>query len=155
MKTVQVKEVYRIHGKSSMIVSEDVALDYIVALLGHERHLQGIFMMDSNQRFTGMVSRFSLLRWTQQQLYGGKPKAAVNVREINRLVKAKKAKDIITRNSSSFSVKENDTLQEALDLMIAHEETIIPVLDNERRIIGDLCLSEILSKALEVGLERQ
>jgi hypothetical protein len=39
--------------------------------------------------------------------------------------------------------------------MVDHEEDIIPVLDGEGRIIGDLSLSEVLSKALEVGIQHQ
>jgi CBS domain-containing protein len=67
-------------------------------------------------------------------------------------VKAKKAEDIAIYNSSSFSVKENDSYQAVLDLMIDREQDIIPVVDNEGRIIGDLSLSELLLKVLEVGI---
>jgi len=35
--------------------------------------------------------------------------------------------------------------------MIDHEEDVLPVEDNERRILGDLRLSEVLLKAIEVG----
>jgi CBS-domain-containing membrane protein len=155
MNNIQVREVYRLHGQASMIIPEDAAIDYVVALLGHERHLQGLFMVDSDQRYTGTVSRFDLLKWTQLQLYGGKRRKEVPISELLRLVKAKKAKDIERPHSRSYSVKENDTLQTALDLMIKSDEDIIPVVDNAGRIIGDLCLSELLAKALEVGIQSQ
>jgi len=153
MKTIQVREVYRLHGKASMIVPEDASLDYIVALFGHERHLQGVFMADPDRRYSGMVSRFDLLKWTQLQIYGGKRKSEVQISDLLRIIYAKKARDIAIRKSRSFYVKEDDTLKDALDLMIGFEEDIIPVVDGESRIIGDLCLSEILSKALESGIK--
>lgn len=153
METIQVKEIYKLHGKASMSVPEDTNLDYVVALLGHERHLQGVFMVDSNGKFVGMVSRFDLLRWTQLKLYGGKKMKNISMNELLSLMKATKSKDLEIHDSGSFSLKEEDTLQAALDLMIGYEEDIIPVLDSEGRIIGDVSLSELLSKALEVGMQ--
>ena len=67
------------------------------------------------------------------------------------MLNARKVKDVQTDKTGSFSVKENDTIQAALDLMIRYGKDIIPVLDSEGRVIGDLSLSELLSKALEVG----
>jgi CBS domain-containing protein len=153
MKTIQVGEVHQVHGKASISVPEDATLEYVVALLGHERHLQGVFIVDSSQRYVGMVSRFDLLRWTQLQLHGGKRKAALPIEGLMHLLRARKAKDLETRNSSKLSLSENDTLEAALDLMIEFGEDIVPVIDAEGRIIGDLSLSELLSKALEVGLD--
>lgn len=155
MKGILVKEFYKLHGKASITVPEDAALDYVVALLGHERHLQAVFVVDSSNRYAGMVSRFDLLRWTRLQLYGREPRADVRISELSRLVKARKAKDLETHNANSFYVKENDTLQAALDLMIDYEQDIIPVVDDEGRISGDLSLSELLSHALEVGMHSE
>jgi CBS domain-containing protein len=152
METIQVKEIHQQYGKASMSVPEDATLDYVVALFGHERHLQGVFIVDSSSRFIGMVSRFDLLRWTQLKLYGGKKTKNISVNELLSLLKATKAKDLVIHDSGSFSLKEEDTLQAALDSMIGYEEDIIPVLDSEGKIIGDVSLSELLSKALEVGI---
>lgn len=153
METIKVKEIHQLHGKASMAVPENTALDYVVALFGHERHLQGIFMVDSNGKFVGMVSRFDLLRWAQLKLYSGEKIKKIPANEILDLLKATKAKDLEIHDSGSFSLKEEDTLQTALDLMIGYEEDIIPVLDSEGSIIGDVSLSELLSKALEVGIQ--
>jgi CBS domain-containing protein len=153
METIQVSEIHQLYGKASMSVPEDATLDYVVALFGHERHLQGVFIVDSNSRFVGAVSRFDLLRWTQLKLYGGTKMKNISVNELLSLMKATKAKDLEIHDSGSFSLKKEDTLQAALDLMIGCEEDIIPVLDSEGRIIGDVSLSELLSKALEVGMQ--
>ena len=135
-----------------MSVPEDAALDYVVALFGHERHLQGVFIVGSNGKFVGMVSRFDLLRWAQFKLYGRKIIKKIPANELLGLAKATKVKDLEKDCSRSFSLIEGDTIQTALDLMIGYEEDIIPVLDSEGKIIGDVSLSELLSKALEVGI---
>jgi len=155
MKAIRVKEVYRLYGKASITVPESVTLDYVVAMLGHEPRLQGVFMVDSNQRLVGMISRFDLLRWTQAHFCGGENQTDTRINDFIRLLNARKVKDIETDNTGSFSVKENDTIQAALDLMIRYGKDIIPVLDGEGRVIGDLSLSELLSKALESGMQPQ
>ncbi len=152
MKTIQVKEVHRLYGQTSVTVSEDVTLSHVITLLGREPHLKGVFMLDVNQRYIGIISRFDLLKWTQFQLYGAKKIKKIPVKEFLDMVKATKTKDLVINDSVSFSLKEDDTLQTALDLMIGYEEDIIPVLDSEGKIIGDVSLSELLSKALEVGI---
>ena len=152
METIQVKEIHQLHGKASMAIPEDSTLDYVVALFGHERHLQGVFMVDSNGKFVGMVSRFDLLRWAQLKLYGGEKIKKIPVNELLSLIKATKAKDL-EMDCRVFSLKEDDTIQTALDLMIGYEEDIIPVLDSEGKIIGDVSLSELLSKAIEFSIQ--
>ena len=42
-------------------------------------------------------------------------------------------------------------LDTALNRMIEYEEDIIPVLDEDGRILGDLRLSEVLLKTLEMS----
>ena len=153
MENIQIKEIHRLHGKASMSVPENTALDYVVALFGHEQHLQGVFIVDSNGRLVGTISRFDLLRWAQLKLYGGKKIKKIPVNELLGLAKDTKAKDLEKDGSGSFSLKEDDTLQTALDLMIGYEQDIIPVLDSKGKIIGDVSLSELLSKALEVGIQ--
>jgi hypothetical protein len=48
-------------------------------------------------------------------------------------------------------VKESDTLETAFNQMMNFGEDVIPVLDSEGRILGDLRLSEVLLQAVEVG----
>jgi len=66
-------------------------------------------------------------------------------------VSARKGKDVLRGEAQLVGVKETDTLQTALDQMIASKEDIIPVLDSDRKIIGDLKLSEVLLKTIEAG----
>jgi CBS domain-containing protein len=146
MKAIKVKEVYKLQGRASTSVAEEAALDYIVALLGHEPSFQGIFFIDSAKRFTGMITRFDLLR--HFRLNDIKPKEEV-LNEFLSTARRKKAKDLQLQDLRSYSVKENDTIQLALDLMLKFEKDIIPVVDDGGAILGDLSLSEVLLKALE------
>ena len=59
--------------------------------------------------------------------------------------------DLVTTSPHSIAVKETDNLQTALDKILDYEEDIMPIVDNEYRILGDLSLSEVLLKAIEEG----
>jgi len=148
MDMVRVGAIYRLHGNASITVAEDATLDYIVALLGHEKHLRAVFFVDSNRRFSGMMSTCELLKYLR--VNAGKQKPDV-LGEFFRSAGGKKAKDLQTSTSRALSVKESDDVQTALRLMLDYEQDVIPVLDDERKVLGDLTLSEVLSKALESG----
>ncbi len=146
MATVLVGTVYRLHGNASITVPEDATLDYIVALLGHEKHLRAVFFVDSDQRFTNMISSCDLLRYLRA--HAGNQKTDI-LAEFFRSAGSKKAKDLQASDSRALSVKESDDVQTALQLMLACEQDVIPVLDGEGRVLGDVSLSEVLLKALE------
>ena len=93
----------------------------------------------------GIVTRIDLMGWAHFQLFGGKERHDVTVSEFFRIVDVKKARDIACGDSWMLSVKENDTLQAALDKMLDHEEDMLPLSRNSQgEIIGDLRLSEVL-----------
>jgi len=50
-----------------------------------------------------------------------------------------------------MSVQESDTLQAALEKMLDDEEDVLPVVDADGKILGDLRLSEVLWWVLAYG----
>ena len=151
MKTIRVEEVYRIHGTATDSIPEDTSLEHIIGRFAREPGLRGVFLVDSRQRFSGVITRADLLKWAHFQLFGGKGRHDMVISDFYRIVDARKAKDLVSTDPQGLVVKEIDTLQTALDKMLDFEEDVLPVVDNERRILGDLRLSEVLLKAIEVG----
>jgi len=155
MKIIRVAEVYRLYGVACASIPEDTSLADVISRFALEPGLRGVFLVDFRQRFSSMISRIDLMRWAHLQLSRGKGMRKIAVSEFFRIVDAKKAKDLARRGMRSFSVRENDTLQTALERMLDYEEDIIPVLDEDGKIIGDLRLSEVLLKVLEMGKHRE
>ena len=151
MKTIKVEEVYRLHETAYEEVAGSVSLEEVIEIFAGKPAVRAVFMIDGRKRYAGMFSRLELLRWLHIQLFGGKGRREIPIAEFYRLASAKVARDLMSRDTSRFSVKEKDSLQVALDLMLDYEEDIIPVVDNDNRVIGDLRLSEILLKAIEVA----
>jgi len=155
MNTIRVKELYQLHGTASTNVSEDASLEDVITLLGHEPRLQGVFLTDSEQKFSGVITPMDLAKWAHIQMFDGKGRREIPISTFYRIADARKARDLPRSDYGSLGVRETDSLQTALDKMLNYEEDIIPVLDNEGHILGDLRLSEVLMKALEVGKQRK
>lgn len=151
LRTVSVSEVYRLHGMASAVIPEDSPLESIIARFAGEPSLRGIFLVDSQRRFAGVVTRIDLLRWTHFRLFGGKGRHEMAVSEFFRVVDAGKAKDLCRGVQQALSLKENDSLQTALDKMLDHEEDVLPVINSQGEVVGDLRFSEILSWVLTHG----
>ena len=97
------------------------------------------------------VDQGDLICHTHFKLYRGKGNYRLVISEFYHIVDAKKAKDIAKSFGRSQGVKETDNLQTALDKMVTTEEDVLPVIDDQGKILGDLRLSEVLLKAIEVG----
>ncbi|MFH1560790.1 MAG: CBS domain-containing protein [Chloroflexota bacterium] len=151
METILVEDVYKVHGTSSVSVPQEIALEEIITKFAREPGVTAVFLVDSRERFAGMISRADLLKWAQLRLPGRGGSREIHVGEVLRLVFATKAEDLARGDRRSLGVRPNDTLAKALEQMINQEEITIPVLDSEGKIMGDLRLSEVLHKALEVG----
>jgi len=151
MKTILVKDVYELHGTATESIPEDTSLEYIIGRFAREPGLRGVFLIDERRRFSGVITRADLMKWAHLKLFSGKGRHDMAVSDFFHIVDAKKAKDLVSGDPNAITIKETDTLQVALDKMIDHEEDVLPVVDKERRILGDLRLSEVLLKVIEVG----
>jgi predicted transcriptional regulator len=154
MKTILVRDVHRLHGTASICMDEESALEDIISSYAHEPAIRGVFLVDEEQRFAGVLSRAAILKWADYQLYG-KWKAGVPNSEVTNKISAVKAKYLARGDWHSLGVREDDNLAEAFKQMMSFGEDIVPVIDKDGKIIGDLRLSELLLKAIEAGREQK
>lgn len=150
MKTILVKDVYQLHGTASITVTEEILLEDIIYRFANEPGIRGVFLTDEEQKFAGMISRMAIMKWAEFQLFG-KIKKEIPASEVTKLVDEIKAKYLARGDWRSLGVKEWDTLEKAFNQMMMFGEDVIPVIDEDGRIIGDLRLSEVLLKVIEVG----
>lgn len=144
MDNIIVASIYKLLGTASRIIPENTPIGDVIAAFARDSSLGGIFLVDSNGRYAGMITRTDLLKWTHIRLFGGKGRDEIPISQLLRLANAEKAKDMARTNWKMLSVRESDTIQTALNKMLNEREDIIPVLDEGGNILGDLRLSEIL-----------
>jgi len=134
MKTIKVAEVYQVHGTCTVSIPQDSPLENIINRLGHEPELHAVFLVDSHQRLAGVITRISLMKWVHSQLFGGRRQ--LSPWEVLQFAHATRAKDLIHSDWQSLAVKESDNLESALNIMIDHDEDVLPVLDSEGTVLG-------------------
>jgi CBS domain-containing protein len=152
MKTLFVEEIYRPHCSCALSVTENTELEETIAQFAENPAIRGIYLLDSEQRFLGIIRLTDLRNWVKYRIlkeYG--TYRALSAWDAYHLISAEKAADLVYGDRLSLGVKKDDTLQTALDKMVEHETNILPVLDDSHNIIGDLLIADILSKIVELG----
>lgn len=139
-----VKDVFEISKTLSLIVNEEEEIYNIIEQYAENPSLRGIFVVDKERRLKGIVTRNDLLQWAKFRIGASTNDYALILDKIDRYVYSTTAKDIIHRDSSETYVKPEDNLTSALDMMFNEDVLAIPVVDEEKKILGDLMLSEVL-----------
>lgn len=139
-----VKDVYE-YSTLSLIVNEEEKITEIIKHYAEKPSLRGIFVVDKEQKFKGAITRDDLLQWAKFKIGSDLGSDVVAVDEINRYVYSTTAKDIMHKYSSEAFVKPEDNVELALDMMLNEDTLAIPVIDEKKKIIGDVTFSEILN----------
>jgi CBS domain-containing protein len=151
MKTIRIEQMYRLYGTATDSIPEDTPLEDIIGRFARESCLHGVFLTDSSQRLSGVITDRDLVKWARLKLFGGKGRREISAWDFFRIVEAKKVKELFSTEQRQLAVKETDSLQTALDKMIDYDICVLPVVDGEGRIMGGITLTEVLSQAIELG----
>jgi len=113
--------------------------------------IKGIFVVDEDDRFLGVITRTDMLDWARAKLGTILYKPLTDMNETIRLVTligASKVGDILRPETKNAAVNQNDTLGKALKIMVDIDLIVLPVVNESLHVIGRLRLSEILDRAL-------
>ena len=127
--------------------------DFSQVIKNFAQHIEikGIFVVDEEDRFLGVITRTDLLDWARAKLGTILYKPLTDMNETIRLVTligASHVGDILRSETKNAAVHLNDTLGEALKIMVDIDLIVLPVVDDSNRVIGRLRLSEILKRSL-------
>ena len=134
-----------------LIRPEDEFTD-VVLQLARQPELRGAFVVDHQQRLLGVITRTDLLEWARAKLGAALQAPWRGTEETLRLaslINATTAGQVMHKASSRAAVKLEDSLAHALRLMVELDLIVLPVVDGERRVVGEVRLSDILVRALE------
>ena len=138
-------------------VMPEATLEEVVRAL-ELSHQQRVLVVDGSRKVIGIISDGDILRRSQdrenpgllQRLRGivtGEP--AIDDGLLNQ---AEKAADLMT--VPVFTVRAQTPLDEALRLMLRHQIKRLPVVDNEKRLIGLLGRSSLLNGIVGQSVDR-
>jgi CBS domain-containing protein len=155
MDSIKVKDIYQMRGTSSISIPQETSIESITERLACEPGIRGIFVVDDSKSFVGLITSKDLMKWMHLRLYSGQKRRDISVWEGLHLAGADIASDLMQIDSGEFFVKESDTLQKVLDKMLDEKQDVLPVVDEQYKILGDIRLSEVLLKAIEISSSRK
>ena len=150
-RRLRVRDVFSIDRSLALVVDEDTPLKEVIRKFAERADLRGIFVVDGNRRLAGVITRGDLLAWARLAFGPRGPESRFSWDRLRRLTEATTAKEACSRYCHLSAVRPDDPLETALIHMISYELIDVPVVDKEGRILGDIRLTEILAKALELG----
>jgi predicted transcriptional regulator len=146
-----VKEVFHSAPSFSLIVEESTPIREIIKNFAEKEELRGIFVARDG-KLSGVITRKDLLIWTRIK-FGLKGSADFfQWRGVFEVAQATAAMDICCKDGEQSFVHPETSIENALMVMQNNDLIDIPVVDKEMRILGDLHLSDILAKALEIDV---
>ncbi len=154
LQSQTVGDAYSLEVAPSLVVPHDAKLEDAIRAFTSRSERGGIFVVNSERRLMGMITHTDLLDWARVRLgallQAPLPDAHKTIRLAN-LIDATTAGEVMRPNSGQAAVTVNDSLADALMLMIELDLIVVPVVDENSHIIGDLKMSEILARVIDAG----
>jgi len=139
MSPASVRDLMRLSPTSPRLVRGDASLAQVVRILLEDRSSYETYVVDAEGRFLGVITaqRVAQHLFTRQ---APRQESAVDLLE---MLTAESAEHLAVR--ATPCVHEGDPLARVIDVLLRHGLIEVPVLDDERRIVGSLNLLHVLA----------
>ena len=151
LKKFTVQDAYQLDDQDPILLKMTDEFSQVIHNFVHHSELRGVYAVDDDNRFAGVITRTDLLHWAQARLGAFFLKPWMNADEtlqLVNLINASAVEDVLRPDTKKAAVFANETLAHALRTMIEADLIVLPVVDESRHIIGGLTLSEVLNSAL-------
>ena len=151
LKKIKVKDIYRLDDDNPIFLKLPDDFSQVVINFANHAELRGIFVVDDDDRFLGVITRTDMLDWARVKLGGFKLKPLTDMDKTLRLItliRATSVGEILRSETKQAAVKTEDTLERALRVMVKTDLIVLPVVDEEQCVIGRLRLAELLNQTL-------
>jgi len=140
LENLKVKDVYKTISKKPTTVPVDAHLDEVVKAIIDDPVTRSVYVVDENMRFVGFITVLQLLRLTEIKAGGDIP-GRDETMKILRMETSLRIDEVMHH---PIFVYENYLLLKILKNMVDEKVQELPVVNSERKIIGDLNCLEIL-----------
>jgi len=140
MKNLKVKEVYHYLTKTAPVLKSGSSIKEVISLLLRDPFSRSVYIIDDNEFLVGIISTLQLMKLTHL-LKGHKTMQKNDIYNAVKISNAKVAGDIM---HPPVYVYETDNVFDILDKMIQEDFQELPVVNKDKKVIGDLNCLEII-----------
>jgi len=127
-------------------VSGEDQIFEVVNKVAQDRETLLACVVDKDNRLKGIITPKELLKAAEVSEYGRVKHPFFSGREALHLLTSRYARDIM---SAPISVKPDDEVQTAIDLMLDCGLYEVPVVDNKGRVIGEINYFGVITSSIE------
>ncbi len=150
LQKLTVNDAFQLKDEDPIVVRPEDDFSQVIKEFAHHADIRGVFVVDAERRFSGVITRTDLLDWARVKLGAVLLNPFSDTDKTIRLIsliRASTVGDILRPETRRAAVLATDTLADALRTMIEADLFVLPVIDASRHIIGSLTLSELLDLA--------
>lgn len=158
MDKTQVKTV-SVPSSRTLSVNEDQAIEKAIRQFVKQPDVHTLFIVDDNGKLKGLVKLHYILNWVKLKLNldissrsNMRVTGAFQAFEVMKLCQSQTIGDII---SETVAVKEEDTLDQALHIMLQEQLVELPVVDKAGKLVGEVKLTQLLARMLDDSPESE
>ena len=129
----------------SVTVSEDEEIVEIANKVAKDCETLLVCVVDKEDRLIGIITPKGLLKAAEVGEYGNVRHPFFSGREALHLLTSDHARDIM---SAPISVKPDDEVQTAIDLMLGNNVNEVPVVDKDGKVVGEINFLGIVSHSV-------
>jgi len=156
MDKTLVKEIM-LPSSRTLAARESDAVETAVRRFVHQPDVHSLFVVDERNNLKGLVKLHYILNWVKLKL-GMDIADRTSIRvagtfqafEVMRLCQSQTIGDIL---SPAVEVKPDQTLEQALHILVHEQLEELPVVDNDGRLLGEIRLTQLLSRMLDAAPE--
>ncbi len=137
----------------AFFVRENDGIEAAIRRFASQPEVHALFVVDEERKLKGLVKIRHLLNWVRLKLGVSRERRNITVDEAFDVVKLSQSNKIGDIISPAVSVKQDDLLAHALNLMANEELVELAVIDNNDKLIGEVKLTGIMSYLLNSGFE--
>lgn len=131
---MKVKEIHKIITIEPPVVFEDDSIERVVEVLLKDTRSRSVYVVNKKGELAGIIPTSVILK-TTHILKGKRTIPKEDTYDALKISKASKARDIML---PPIYVFENEDIVDALEAMVGERIEELPVVDEKKRVIGDL-----------------
>lgn len=147
------KKVHELMIDKSVTVREDEEIFEVANKVAKDCETLLVCVIDKEDRLIGMITPKGLLKAAEVSEYGTVRHPFFSGREALHLLSSDCARDIM---SAPISVKPDDEVQTAINLMLSNNLYEVPVVDEDGKVVGEINFLGIISHSVwKRSIERE
>ena len=143
MRSMTVAQLCKPSRLRALVLHKETLLQDIVKSLVSEKALFGIFLVDSEERLIATLNHRQLLCWARLQ--------SGSTMQLESFITAGQLQvwQLAVPEGGQTAVTLTDSLLDVVQKMVKQHLTIVPVVDDNGRLVSDLFWHEVLSSMMQ------